>query len=191
MFEPMPDPVMTQIPIAQAYAGAGSFKPWFATGTKVAAPVTDDPYSRGLADGQALAEDRFAAERTRYNALIASANALQNESSEELAVLIGETVERLVCDIVGAMPIDSDQLNRQALKAVALIAQCDDARTMWVHPDDLVLLDAAAIELELAADPEAERGSIRIDCSAGWIEHGRAHALNELRVVLGISGEMS
>ena len=85
-------------------------------------------------------------------------------SSEELAQLIAETVERLVRQIVESAPIDGDWLRAQAETAAAMVAEADKARTLWVNPADAALLMDAPIALPIEADPslhdqrvEAER----------------------------------
>lgn len=152
-------------------------------------PAEDDPYARGLADGQQFVAAAFDLERLKLQDLIASSQALQPEPSDELAALIGEAVEALVIQIVGSAVIDRDLLTARAKQAAGIVAECDAARTMWVHPDDVALLDESAFAIPLMADPEAERGSIRIDCSAGWIEHGTALYLDQLRIELGLCGD--
>lgn len=153
-------------------------------------PLTqDDPYARGLADGQQMAEAAFALERRRLQAMIAAADALQPEPSDELAVLIGETVEMLVSQIVGTATIDRELLNARAKQAAALVAECDAARTIWLNPEDVDLFDQNTLGLDIMTDPKAERGSIRIDCSAGWIEHGTALYLEQLRAELGLGND--
>lgn len=149
----------------------------------------NDPFSQGLAEGQRLAEAAFAVERQQLLALTASAEALQDEPSEELAQLIAETVERLVRQIVGQAPIDAEWLQAQADIAAAMVAEADKARTLWVNPADAALLVDAAIALPIEADPSMPRGTVRIETSAGWIEHGRAVYLNELRAALGGEGD--
>lgn len=152
------------------------------------AEAADDPFARGLVEGQRLAEAAFAVERQQLLALIAGAEALQDEPSEELAQLIAETVERLVRQIVGGAAIDAEWLQAQADIAAAMVAEADKARTLWVHPADAALLMDAAIALPIAADPAMMRGTVRIETSAGWIEHGRAVYLGELRAALGNEG---
>jgi flagellar assembly protein FliH len=147
----------------------------------VAPKCSDDPYALGLADGQDLAATAFAEERFHLRALLNAAENLQTEPSEELSQLIGETVFRLVRQIV-----DADWLYAQALKAVDVISECDSARTAWLHPDDITLIDTATFPLPVMADPAAERGSVRIDCSAGWVEHGHSNYLDALRVALSL-----
>lgn len=150
----------------------------------------DDPYARGLADGQQMAAAAFDIERRQLQALLAAAEGLQPEPSDELAVLIGETVGILVTQIVGSVPIDREMLNTRAKQAADLVAECDAARTLWLHPDDVALLDKTAFAMDVLADPKAERGSVRIDCSAGWIEHGTALYLDQLRTELGLAGDV-
>lgn len=149
----------------------------------------DDPYARGLADGQQMAEAAFAVERRRLQAMIAAAEALQPEPSDELSMLIGETVEMLVTQIVGAAAIDRELLNARAKQAADLVAECDAARTIWLNPEDVDLFDHNTLGLDIMTDPKAERGSIRIDCSAGWIEHGTALYLEQLRAELGLGND--
>jgi flagellar assembly protein FliH len=187
----MSDPVILPISLSQARSHAGGFRPRFALAhalstSPVEQPV-EDHYARGLADGQDMAQAAFAVERAQYQALIASAQNLQNEPSDELAALIAQTVERLVRECVGVAPVDAEHLNKQAMRAAALISECDAARTMWLHPDDLMLIDQNSLPIAVMADPQAERGSIRIDCSAGWIEYGVPLYLNDLRAALGMT----
>ena len=150
--------------------------------------VAEDPFALGLAEGQRLAEAAYTAERHRLLALLAGAEALQDEPSEELAQLIAETVERLVRQIVETAPIDADWLKSQAEIAAAMVAEADKARTLWVHPDDAALLVDCPLALPVEADASMTRGTVRIETSAGWIEHGRAVYLDELRAALGSEG---
>lgn len=145
----------------------------------------DDPFARGLAEGQRIAETAHQMERTQLLNLIASTKALQDEPSEELAQLIAETVERLVHQIVEAAPIDAEWLKNQTEIAAAMVAEADKARTLWVNPADAALLYDAELKLPVESDPAMMRGTVRIETSAGWIEHGRAVYLDELRSALG------
>src|SRR3546814_18533478 len=123
----------------------------------------------------------LAAERHRLLALLAATEALQDEPSEELAQLIAETVERLVRQIVAAAPIDAAWLMEQAETAATMVAECDKARTLWVHPDAAVFLVDCPLTLPVAADAAMARGTGRIDHSPGWLEHGRSAYLHALR----------
>ena len=145
----------------------------------------EDPFALGLAEGQRLAEAAFVAERHQLLALLAGAEALQDEPSEELAQLIAETVERLVRQIVDTAPIDAEWLQAQAETAAAMVADADKARTLWVHPEDAALLADAPLAMAVESDPAMMRGTVRLETSTGWIEHGRAVYLDELRTALG------
>ncbi|MEQ8310737.1 MAG: flagellar biosynthetic protein [Sphingopyxis sp.] len=180
--------------LAQAMAQRSGFRPLsLAPAADAPPPVQepltevneDDPFARGLAEGQRLAEAAFTAERHQLLALLAGAEALQDEPSEELAQLIATTVERLVRQIVEAAPIDADWLRAQAETAAAMVADADKARTLWVHPDDAVLLVDCPLALAIESDPAMVRGTVRLETSTGWIEHGRAVYLDELRAALG------
>lgn len=151
--------------------------------------ATIDRYSQGFDDGRRAAEEAFTVERAALLSLVEKANALQPEPSEELAMLIGDTVYRLVTDIVGQVDIDRDCLARRATAAAGLVAECDNARTLCVNPDDLPLLDGLATTLALSGDASLSRGDMRIDCSAGWIEHGTSLYLEALRSELGLAEE--
>ena len=148
----------------------------------------DDPFARGLAEGQRIAEAAHQVEREKLLSLISNCQALQDEPSEELAQLIAETVERLVRQIVETAPIDAAWLKSQADVAAAMVAEADKARTLWVHPADAALLYDAELKLPVEADNKMMRGTVRIETSAGWIEHGRAVYLDELRAALGNGG---
>lgn len=182
------------VTLADAMARSSGFRPLsFVAGVREAdiipeGPVdADDPFARGLAEGQRIAEAAFVAERHQLLALLAGAEALQDEPSEELAQLIAETVERLVRQIVAAAPIDADWLQAQAEIAAAMVADADKARTLWVHPDDAALLADCPLTLAIESDAAMMRGTVRLETSTGWIEHGRAVYLEELRAALGES----
>lgn len=180
--------------LTDAMAQQRGFRPLsFVAAAEPAAPApspateqdADDPFARGLAEGQRIAEAAYTAERHQLLALLANAEALQDEPSEELAQLIAETVERLVRQIVATAPIDAEWLREQAETAAALVADADKARTLWVHPDDAALLADCPLMLTVESDPAMVRGTVRLETSSGWIEHGRAVYLDELRAALG------
>jgi flagellar assembly protein FliH len=177
------------MPLGLARRGVSAFRP-MAHGqmpTPVAAPILEtsvDPYDQGLQDGQDMAAAAFAAERANCAKLLASAEALQGEASEETAQLIAEAVCTLVEQIVASAPVDGAWLTAQAQKAAAVISDCDGARTLRLNPEDLALLDAAELPLPVMADADLPRGELRIGGSAGWIEHGRSVYLDALRAAL-------
>ena len=146
----------------------------------------DDAFDRGVAEGTRVACETFDIERASMTRLIAAAQALQPEPSEELAAMIATTVERLVTELVGSAAVDRSLLDVRIASAVETITAADDARVLWLNPDDLALVDPQIIPLELRGDPDLERGALRIDCSSGWIENSHSLHLDALRTALGI-----
>ena len=188
-FRPAFQPAFQSVPLMAAHAGFSPFRPMLhgqrlAPLTAVQAEPVVDAYAQGVQDGQEMAAAAFAVEQAHYQALLCAAEAIQTGDSEELAQLIGEAVCALTCQIVEKAPIDADWLKAQAHKAAAMIGDYDAARTLRLHPEDLALIDTAELPLAVQADANLARGELRIDGSAGWIEHGRSSYLNALRAAL-------
>lgn len=162
--------------------GPGSGQP------EVEAETREQACARAYAEGRASAAKDHAEESERLRALVAAATALQPEPSAELAVLIVRAVVGLAREAVGAAPVDAEWLRARAREAAAVISQCDAAQTIWVHPDDVALLEGADLAMAVHPDPTAARGSIRIACSSGWIEHGRPLYLEQLDAILAAGG---
>lgn len=178
------------IRVADARPLAG-FRPFWGSVAQMAVPGplpegAMDPYADGYAQGVRDAEQAFAAERARTAELLAACGALRPEPSEELALLIAETVDRLVRITVGEVAIDQTLLNGRARRAAALVAEADAARTLHVHPEDLALIETAALPLALVGDPGLPRGTVRIENSTGWVEDGVSIHLETLREQLGL-----
>ncbi|MBC6436513.1 flagellar biosynthetic protein [Nostoc sp. HG1] len=155
----------------------------------VAQVVENDDYAIGLADGQQLASVAFEADRVAMQKLLAGAHSVDGGNHDELSVLLRETVLRLVEQIVGQVEIDRTFMDRQIAAATALISETDAVRTLWLNPQDHLLFADGELPLPAHVDPALERGNLRIDCSGGWIEHGIAHGLTELRQLFGPEGE--
>jgi len=148
-------------------------------------PLHDD-FSAGFAEGQRLAQELFGQERTALQALIANAEALQSEPSEELAVLIANAVERLVTQITGQIVPDKAWLETQVARAVELIQETDAQRRLRLHPEDAVLLADADPGCAIVPDETLQRGEIRVECSTGWVEQGVPMNLARLRTELSV-----
>lgn len=185
----MSDAQYQPVPFAALIKRAGGFVPTALQSlAPPTAPLEDDAYARGLADGQAIAASSFDADRVALQQLLAAAGKFQSEGNDELSGLIGETVLRLVEQIIGNIEIDAGFLEWQIAKATALITEADAARTIWLNPLDHALLEQTELSLEKKVDPQLPRGSMRIDCSDSWIEHGAAIGLDKLRASLAAEG---
>jgi len=195
----MSDAAINPIAITDTAAFTSAFRPLF-SGADIAPDSSSadrstagispgEDYDRGFADGERAAEATFSADQIAVRKLITNLQAHESEPSDELGQLIAATVETLVRQIVGAFEPDANWLRGKIDAAVQLISDCDAARSIALHPDDYALLADDTATGNLTADPAMDRGSIRIDCSQGWIESGHALYLDELNAALGLSGE--
>jgi flagellar assembly protein FliH len=146
--------------------------------------VEEDPFSLGYDAGMRDAAARFAEERDQLRTLMTNISSLQPEHSEELGLLIAETVSSLVTEIVGHLPLKKEALLKRVHQAVSIIADCDKAQVLRLHPHDALLCEGDSISLTIVPDDALKRGDVRIDCSAGWIENGTSHFLETLRAQL-------
>lgn len=176
----MSDPQFTPFDDSGASETAG-FQPWSVDTPTTAAAI--DEFARGLEEGQAAAQAAFAAERSAFQALLASAEALQPLDLAPVEQFLLEQVERLVREIVGHAAVDRDWLQSRARNLIEMTAHAI-APTLVVHPDDRLLLDGAGIAVPIAIDASLPRGTLRLDVGDGAMEHGRGPALAALHDAL-------
>jgi flagellar assembly protein FliH len=143
-------------------------------------------YARGHADGRATVEAEFAAERDALARLAETLEVLQPQPAGALALLLAETVDRLVREIVGQVEIDPITLLARAKAAAELVAREAEPTRLHAHPDDLVHLEQARLDLAFEADPSLPRGTIVLETGEGWIEDGPAVRLERLRAELDL-----
>jgi len=110
--------------------------------------------------------------------------ALKAEPVLPLAVLLAETVDRLVKEIVGEVDIDGLKLLARAKAAAALVGEVTQPARLRVNPDDLALLAGADLSVAVEGDPDLPRGGVVLETAEGWIEDGPAVRLDRLRVEL-------
>ena len=146
--------------------------------------IRADAFAEAWNEGRRTAELEFSAERDALARLAESLEVLRPEPTHALALVLAETVERLVRQIVGEVAVDPDLLARRAAAAAALVRDQTGPTRMRLNPDDLPLLDAAQIPVELAADSSLTRGSLVLETAEGWIEDGPAIRLERLRAEL-------
>ena len=141
-------------------------------------------YARGLADGRRTVEAELGAEQDAVARLAESLQTLRPQPSLPLAMLLAETVDRLVRDIVGEVEIDALRLLSRAKAAAALIAESTEPAKLRLHPQDAELLAEAALEIEIERDLALPRGTILLETADGWVEDGPAMRLDRLRAEL-------
>jgi flagellar assembly protein FliH len=152
------------------------------------AVVQAEAFAAGFDEGRRSLEAEIASEREDLARLAQSLSALTPEPPEPLAALLSETVERLVREIVGTAAVDGELLRRRAAQAAALIGEETEPGRLFLHPEDLVLLEGAELPVALATDPLLARGSVRLERASGWIEDGPEVRLDRLRAALSQLG---
>lgn len=146
--------------------------------------IEAEAYRRGYEEARRTVEQELAAERDAVARLAESLDVLQPEPGNALALLLAETVDRLVRGIVGEVEIDATLLLSRARVAAALVGENVAPSKLRVHPDDVAVLEAARIPVPVAGDPSLPRGTIRLETGHGWIEDGPAVRLERLRAEL-------
>lgn len=189
---------------AQAAASVGSFvirrletsfQPWGSEGPQAgndpaftvedeAQQRTDEAYARGLIDGRRTVEAEVAAERNALAQLAANLQELKPEPTLPLALLLAETVDRLVKEIVGEVDVDGLKLLARAEAAAALIGDATQPALLRLHPDDAALIGDAQLDVQVEADASLTRGMVRLETADGWVEDGPAVRLDRLRAEL-------
>jgi len=192
---------------AQAAASVGSFvirpsgnsfRPWVSD-SENGAPASNDgafaaedlsaqreeeAYLRGLADGRRTVEAEVAAERNAIAQLAENLQELKPEPTLPLAMLLAETVDRLVRQVIGEVEIDGLKLLARAKAAAALIGEATQPARLRAHPDDAAMLAEAKLEVEIESDAALPRGTVLLETAEGWIEDGPAIRLDRLRAEL-------
>lgn len=168
---------------------AAGFKPWQESaeaepGPGAPAEAVADEFTRGWDEGRRAAELEFTDDRAAIARLAESLEVLRPEPTNALALLLAETVERLVRQVIGSVEIDSALLLARAEAAAALIGEDTAPARLRVHPDDLPLFIGARVPVEIMADPTIERGGLKLETGQGWIEDGPSVRLDRLRAAL-------
>ena len=171
-----------------------TFQPWATEADRAAGeefePGVDaeallaDAFARGFDEGRRSAELELAADRDALIKLAEKLEVLQPEPTNALALLLAETVDRLVRQIVGSVAVDGALLTARAEAAAALIGNEIAPARLRLNPEDLPLVDGARIPVALVADADVERGGLVLETGEGWIEDGPSVRLDRLRAEL-------
>jgi flagellar assembly protein FliH len=143
-----------------------------------------DAYEQGVAEGRATVEAEFAAERDAIARLAGALEVLKPEPTNALALLLAETVDRLVREVVGEVEIDANRLLARAKAAAELVGENVEPSKLRAHPDDIHYLEPATLVPVLQADPSLPRGTLVLETGHGWIEDGPEIRLERLRAAL-------
>jgi flagellar assembly protein FliH len=169
---------------------AATFTPWGETDRRAPKPEYDpegdraEAYAQGYEEGRRTSELEMAADRAAMADLMDALEVLHPQPTNALALLLAETVDRLVRQICGNVEVDPELLNTRCQAAAALIgAEVEPAR-LRLHPEDMPLVDPKRLRVALLGDDTVERGSLVLETGQGWIEDGPAVRLDRLRMEL-------
>jgi flagellar assembly protein FliH len=154
------------------------------TAAQERARLQEEAFALGVEEGRKTVEAEFAAEREAIARLAETLAVLRPEPANALALLLAETVDRLVRQVIGEVEVDAQLLIARAQAAAALVAKEVEPTRLRAHPDDIVYLEAARLGVPLHADPTLGRGAIVLETGHGWIEDGPAVRLDRLRAEL-------
>jgi flagellar assembly protein FliH len=174
--------------------GAEPFRPWgsdspaendsgFSSEDEAGARESQ-AFARGVAEGRRTVEAELRAEREALLQLARDLPGLKPEPTLPLALMLAETIDRMVREIVGEVEIDGLRLLTRAKAAAALIGEVSQPARLRVHPADVALFAEAELDIAVEADPQLARGTVLLETAEGWIEDGPAVRLDRLRAEL-------
>jgi flagellar assembly protein FliH len=169
---------------AGAPAPGNEFEPAPFTAEQESLQAEAQAYAQGYEEGRRVAEEELAGEREAVARLAASLELLRPQPTNPLALLLAETVDRLVREIVGSVEVDATLLLDRARSAAAMIGEQTEPARLRVHPADAALLVQADLDVQIAPDGNLQRGTIVVETAQGWIEDGPAVRLERLRAEL-------
>jgi hypothetical protein len=148
-------------------------------------PSAADPFAEGYAAARLAVDAEVAAERAMLLTLTEAAADLKIADPEPLAVILHETVLRLVEDVAGAAAVDTTLLKERALALAKAIHGPDGPITLRVHPDCVAILRGMRADIDVCGDAEIAPGQIVMTVGQGAAEDGVISALDRVRAALG------
>jgi flagellar assembly protein FliH len=155
-------------------------------------------YDQGVADGIAQAQAEMQSSDAAAQALAQAVLALRPQLSQglcampeepvDMALMLAETVERLVRQIVGEVSFDSDILVERATRAAVIVAEAGTPAKMRLNPSDHGFLEGADLPVEMVSDARLAPGTVLLETADGWIEDGSDVGIEKLRIALDRMG---
>ena len=171
---------------------SAAFTPWHDEERRAPKPKPEyDPegdraeaYAQGFEEGRRTSELELAADRAAMADLMDALEVLRPEPTNALALLLAETVDRLVRQICGQVEVDAQMLASRCEAAAALIAAETGPARLRLHPDDVPLVDPTRLRVPIVGDDTIVRGNLVLETALGWIEDGPAVRIDRLRAEL-------
>ena len=148
-------------------------------------PVAE-AFLRGVAQGKAEAAAEQDLEEAHRAHLRLALTRFDTEQAEDFRMLLAEAVVQLCEATIAPAAIDPDALTARCDKVVALMRDKATQSRLYLHPDDIALLDPEfAQERDVTADPSLERGTIRAEGPDGGFSDGPGDWRRQLAEALG------
>lgn len=193
------------VPTAGAGQGGGIFRSLYSapvsmTATLVAEPHFEeeqDPieqarieaFTMGFEEGGRLAAEAAELDVSARARLAEALETLAPAPSGMLSTMLSATVVRLVEQIVGEVEIDIDRLVERCDTVAAFIEDGEKKGALYLHPEDLPLIEGYAVAVPLVPHPAMQRGCVRLETAEGWVEDGPDVRLSRLRALFdGMEG---
>ena len=129
-----------------------------------------EAYTRGVADGRAEAEARFAANSETGARLAGTWQRLDTTLAAEAAERLTEAVVALCEATLAPLALDPQAIADRAARAIDLLVERDAATTLRLHPDTLALVaPLLPTDLALRPDPTLARGALAVDTPEGGL----------------------
>lgn len=146
--------------------------------------LTAEAFAQGFDEGVRVAQAEIEADRAAHLRLALALEQLQPESSGALSALLSTAVLRLVRQIAGEVEVDADLLEKRCLAIAECIEDEVGQPTLYLHPDDVALMETRNLPVRLMPNDEMLRGSVRLETSDGWVEDGPEIRLSRLQGLL-------
>lgn len=150
-------------------------------------------HAAGLEAGRAEVRAEAERARTECRALLRSLDEARAIDKAALGPKLRRAVLDLVERIVGAhVAVEPAFVNGCITRALDTLKETSEAARLFLHPDDLAVIDDGSLKdytnLTLAADPELQRGSVRLEAGGGEVEDGVRPRIAKLEQALRAAG---
>lgn len=146
--------------------------------------LTADAFAQGFDEGVRTARGEIDADRAAHLRLALALEQLQPQSSGALSALLSTAVLRLVRQIAGEVEVDVELLARRCQAVAECVEEEVGQPALYLHPDDIELMEQKGLPVRLLADAEMLRGSVRLETADGWVEDGPEIRLSRLQSLL-------
>lgn len=180
-------------------AGGGAFHARFADGQEIVRSrsavaqesrpdaveqARADAFAEGFDAGMRIASENFAADDEARIRLTHALDQLVPAANGALSSLLSTAVIRLVAQVVGETPVNTDILARRVETVAAFIEDGQKSSSLHVNPEDMALLEGREFGFRLTPDSDVARGSVRLETADGWIEDGPDVQVSRLQALL-------